>query len=71
MRTFTEKAARAWIRIARDIAIVFVATFIAIHETLTSRDPNFYLLGFSAALYGVPVFLRLDEKLGGTSEDGK
>lgn len=55
-------AARAWIRIGRDILIVFVATFIAIHETVTSRDPNFYLLGFSATLYGIPAFLRLDER---------
>lgn len=57
-----QAAVRAWIRIVRDVAIVVVATFIAIHETVTSRDPNFYLLGFSATLYGIPAFLRLDER---------
>lgn len=57
-----QASVRAWIRIGRDVAIVVVATFIAIHETVTSRDPNFYLLGFSATLYGIPAFLRLDER---------
>lgn len=57
-----QSSVRAWIRIVRDIAIVVVATFIAIHETVTSGDPNFYLLGFAATLYGIPAFLRLDEK---------
>lgn len=61
--------ARQWIRIVRDALIVIVATFIAIHETVTSREPNFYLLGFAATLYGIPAFLRLDEKRFKGSDD--
>jgi hypothetical protein len=67
----SEANARAWLRIARDAILVCVATFIAIHETLASRDPNFYLLAFSATLYGIPPALRWDEKRFRESEDGK
>lgn len=66
----TPASVRAWIRIVRDIAIVCVATFIAIHETVSSGDPNFYLLGFSATLFGIPAFLRLDERRLHNGEEG-
>lgn len=68
----TPANARTWLRILRDLILVSVATFIAIHETISAGDPNFYLLAFSATLYGLPPFLRLDErrfKGGGEGDD--
>lgn len=54
--------ARAWQRILRDFVITIVATFILVHETLTSDDPNWYLIGAAMALYGLPPALRLDDR---------
>jgi len=54
---------RAWIRILRDVAIVAVATFILVHETITSRDPNPTLVGAGLVLLGIPPALRADEWL--------
>lgn len=58
----TPTAARAWIRILRDMSLVLVATFIAIHETVTTDEPDWKLLGFAATLYGIPAALRIDER---------
>lgn len=67
-----EQTARAWLRIGRDVTLVLVATFVAIHETLAKGDPNFYLLAFAATLYGLPPALRLDERrFKGTQEGEK
>lgn len=52
---------RAWIRILRDLAIVAIAAFILIHETVTSRDPNPTLVGAGLVLLGIPPALRADE----------
>ena len=54
---------RAWIRIVRDLVIVAVATFILVHETVTSRDPNPTLVGAGLVLLGIPPALRADEWL--------
>lgn len=66
-----EKSARAWLRIVRDTILVGVATFVAIHETVSKGDPNFYLLAFSATLYGLPPVLRLDERRFKSGDEGK
>lgn len=67
-----EATARAWMRIIRDALLVLVATFIAVHETISSGDPNFYLLAFAATLYGLPPALRLDERrFKGGAPDGE
>lgn len=66
-----EQTARAWLRICRDLILVCVATFVAIHETLAKGDPNFYLLAFAATLYGLPPALRLDERRFRGAQEGE
>lgn len=56
------EAANAWMRILRDAAIVLVAVFMLVHETVTGGQPNAYVIGAGLALLGVPPALRLDSK---------
>lgn len=56
------KAIREWQKIFRDLVIVLVGVFILIHETLTSGDPNIYLVGAGLAALGLPPALRLDQE---------
>jgi hypothetical protein len=58
------KAAREWIRIVRDVVILFVAAFMLIYETIVVRSPNLYVLGAGLTLLGIPPALRLDSIIG-------
>jgi hypothetical protein len=58
-------AVRAYIRILRDAALVFVGAFILIHETLTNQEPNPVLIGAGLVLLGLPPALRADEWIRG------
>ena len=53
--------ARAWIRIVRDMAVTFVASFMLIYETVVIANPNAYIIGAGLTLLGIPPVLRLDE----------
>lgn len=59
------RVVREWVRIFRDIAIVFVATFMLIFETVFAPSPNVYVIGAGLTLLGIPPALRLDEVLRG------
>lgn len=56
------EALHAWVRVARDAAIIVIASFMLAHETLTEREPNIYIITAALALFGVPAALRLDER---------
>ncbi|OQZ07272.1 MAG: hypothetical protein B6D36_00740 [Planctomycetes bacterium UTPLA1] len=58
----TPSAFRAWQRIFRDVLITVIGGFILIHETLTSDDPNPYLIAAALAAFGLPPALRLDQR---------
>lgn len=53
---------RLWTRIARDLALLAIAMFILIHETLAEGSPNPTLIGAALACLGVPTALRLKDK---------
>jgi membrane protein insertase Oxa1/YidC/SpoIIIJ len=66
----TPEVFRAWHRVFRDFALVAVATFIMIWQTVAASDPNAILVGAAIAIYGLPPFLRLDEhRISSGSED--
>lgn len=54
------KVVRDWVRILRDVAIVLVAGFMLIFETVFVRSPNPYVIGAGLTLLGIPPALRLD-----------
>ena len=61
--------ARAWTRIFRDFALVFLGVFMLVHETVTSRAPNPYLIAAGLVLLGVPPALRADQWLRNRGDD--
>ena len=63
------EAARAWGRIFRDFAIVFVGVFILIHETISGSSPDPLLIGAGLVALGLPPALRADEWLRRRGDD--
>lgn len=56
----TPDAARAWIGVLRDFAVVALGIYIVLHE-VQSGDANEFLLGFAGTLFGFPALIRVDE----------
>lgn len=52
--------ARQWVSVFRDTAIIFVAGFMAIYETVFVSEPSVYILALAGTLFGVPAALNLD-----------
>lgn len=61
---------KAWQPVFRDFVIVLVASFILLHETLVSPDPNGYLIGAGLTLLGAPAALRADALKRKSNENG-
>ena len=61
----TPEDVRAWGRVLRDLAIVVIGVFILLHEELSRRAPNPYLIAAGLVALGLPPALRADEWLGG------
>lgn len=57
----TPSVVRAWVRIFRDVAIVVVAGFMLVYETVFVAQPNAYVIGAGLTLLGIPPALRLDD----------
>lgn len=57
------KVVREWVRIFRDVAIVVVAGFMLVFETVFAAGPNPIIIGAGLTLLGIPPALRLDEVL--------
>lgn len=57
----TPEEAKAWLRVLRDLVIVAVGAFILLHEEISVRSPNPYLIAAGLAALGVPAALRADE----------
>lgn len=60
--------ARAWGRVLRDLAIVVIGAFILLHEELSARTPNPYLIAAGLVALGLPPALRADEWLSGRKD---
>lgn len=50
----------SYVRITRDLLIVFVGTFMLVFETVFAPNPNAYIIGAGLAALGLPPALRLD-----------
>lgn len=57
----TPDAAREWVLVGRDLAIVLVSVALLLWQGIFVRYPNEYVLGAAASLLIAPVFLRADE----------
>jgi hypothetical protein len=56
--------------VLRDVAIVAVAGFMLIYETIATASPSPYLIGAGLTLLGIPPALRFDELFRPKEEKG-
>jgi len=60
----TPDEARAWIRIGRDIALVFAGLFLIVYGAAFITPPSALVIGGGLVALGLPPALRLDEVVG-------
>lgn len=66
----TPSIVRAWVAILRDVAIVAVAAFMLVFETVYAPEPNPYVIGAGLTLLGIPPALRLDSAFRRNGDNG-
>jgi hypothetical protein len=67
----TPATARQWVSVFKDVAIILVAAFLAIHETISMGEPNIYVLGLAGTLFGVPAVMNLDALYRKRADEGR
>lgn len=60
--------AGAWIKVARDAALVAVGVFMLVWQTIWEADPSVLIVGAGLTCLGLPLWLRLDEAKNGNGK---
>lgn len=52
--------AKQWVRIFRDIAIVFIGVFMLVYETVFRHEADWEIVAAALTCFGLPPALRFD-----------